>query len=325
MHPFPGLARRDFLQQAIAGFVGCSATASLTASATVAAADPPRRPSLGFSLYGMKSLPLETALRACSEIGYSHVEFCLNAGYPTEPERFSAAARRETTALLQQLKLEVPGLMVLMSLVASDEAHRRSLDLIATAAELGRDVVPPSKSQAPPLLETVLGGQPAKWEEQKEGMARQLADWASAAEKARVSIAIKAHVGSAVNSPSRLLWLLDQVKSPAIQAAYDYSHFELQGLALAGTLEALLPRTRFIHVKDSVGDAAKFQFLLPGAGRTDYVQYFSLLRQHAYSGPVCVEVSGQVSSQPGYDPLAAARQCYAALSAALDQAYRSSC
>ena len=120
-----------------------------------------------------------------------------------------------------------------------------------------------------------------------------------------------------------MLWLLDEVKSPALQVAYDYSHFELQGIDMAESMKLLLPRTRFIHVKDSLGDAAKFQFVLPGEGRTDYVQYFSLLKQHGYTGPVCVEVSGQVFSKPGYDPIAAAKQSHATLSVALTKAFHS--
>jgi inosose dehydratase len=147
-------------------------------------------------------------------------------------------------------------------------------------------------------------------------MADRLRDWAAAAEQARTTIAIKAHIGSAVNSPERLLWLLDAVKSPAIQIAYDYSHFQLQGIGLAESLQLLLPRTKFIHVKDSVGDATKFQFVLPGEGKTDYVEYFSMLRMHGYSGPVCVEVSSQVFNKPGYDPIAAAKKCFATLSTA---------
>jgi len=99
--------------------------------------------------------------------------------------------------------------------------------------------------------------------------------------------------------------------------AYDYSHFELQGIGMEESMKLLLPRTRFIHVKDSTGDAAKFQFLLPGEGRTDYVTYFALLREHAFTGPVCVEVSGQIFNKPGYDPVAAAQKSYAALAKAM--------
>lgn len=275
------------------------------------------RPSLGFSLYGMKKVPLDEALKTCAEIGYRHVEFSLNAGYATEPNVFSADARRATATQLRDLKLDLPCLMVLMSLTADDQSHAANLALIGTAGQLARDLV----ADRPPILETVLGGSPGKWLEQRAGMAGRLRDWAAAAEKSKTVIALKAHVGSAVNAPDRLLWLLDEVKSPALQVAYDYSHFELQGIDMAESMKLLLPRTRFIHVKDSQGEPGKFTFLLPGAGRTDYVRYFSLLREHGYAGPVCVEVSGHVFGAANYDPIVAAKQCYAALSKALTQAY----
>jgi sugar phosphate isomerase/epimerase len=274
-------------------------------------------PSLGFSLYGMKSLSLTAALRSCAEIGYRHVELALMPGYPSEPAVFSTEERKQTAATLEQLSLELPGLMLLLNLAADDTAHAAGLELIKAASQLGRDLVP----GRPPLLETVLGSKPALWEQQKSRLTDRLHEWATTAEACGTTIAIKAHVTSAVNSPERLLWLLEQVKSPAIQVAYDYSHFELQGISLAESLSLLLPRTQFIHVKDCRGDANKFQFLLPGEGRTDYVEYFSLLRKQGYSGPVCVEVSGQISGKADYAPLAAARKCYDTLSAAMTRAF----
>lgn len=272
--------------------------------------------SLGFSLYGMKTVPVDQALQTCADIGYRHVELALNDGFPTAPDVFSAADRNAVAARLRQLRLDLPCLMINASLTSSEEAHARALTLIGQAATLARELVP----AAPPILETVLGGKPSLWEDQKAGMVERLRDWARAAEKAGTTIAVKAHAGSAVNSPDRLLWLLDQVGSPAIQVTYDYSHFELQGLGMEESMRALLPRTRFIHVKDSSGDSQKFQFLLPGEGRTDYAQYFRLLMTLGYGGPVCVEVSGQIFNKPGYDPVAAARKCYETLSRALAQA-----
>ncbi|HUP78253.1 MAG TPA: sugar phosphate isomerase/epimerase [Pirellula sp.] len=271
---------------------------------------------LGFSLYGMKTVPLGVALKTCSEIGYTHVEFALNEGYATEPAQFSKEDRILATVKLKELNLGLPSLMMNISLTANDKAHAQSLQLIAAAGRVGRDILPKN----PPILETVLGGTPTKWEEQKSGMADKLRDWALAAQQAKTIIAIKAHVNSAVNSPERLLWLLDVVKSPAIEAAYDYSHFELQGIDMEESLKLLLPRTKFIHVKDRQGDSTKFQFLLPGEGRTDYVKYFSLLRKLGYKGPVCVEVSGQVFNKKEYDPIGAAKKCYATLSEALKRA-----
>lgn len=271
--------------------------------------------TLGFSLYGMKSLPLDEALKTCAETGYRHVELSLLEAYPTEPKRLSAADRRQLSDRLKDLKLGVSGLMLNLSLAADDRGHAQNLELLQAAAQLARDLVP----EAPPLIETVLGGRPAEWEQVKDRMAGRLQAWAGAALAGKVLLAIKAHVGSAVDTPERLLWLLEQVKSPAIKAAYDYSHFHLAGISLEGSLELLMPHTAFIHVKDSVGEAAKFQFLLPGEGRTDYVAYFRLLKKLGYRGPVVVEVSGQIFNKPGYDPVAAAKKCHALLAAALEK------
>lgn len=265
------------------------------------------------SLYGMKTLPLDEALRACAEIGYQNVELALNPGWPSEPKLLDAAARKGLRERLASLKLGLSGLMLNLSLAVKDDVHAQHLAALEEAARLAHDLAPGQ----PPLIETVLGGKPAEWESLQAGMVERLRGWADTAEKAKITLAIKAHVGSAVNSPERLLWLLGQVPSPALCVAYDYSHFELQGLPLAGTLDPLLPRTRFIHVKDSTGDAKKFQFLLPGEGRTDYAAYFRLLRERAYRGPVVVEVSGQIFNKPGYDPLAAAKKCHVALTGAM--------
>lgn len=267
--------------------------------------------SLGFSLYGMKTLPLDEALKTCADIGYSNVEIALNAGYPTEPKVFTAEARKAAVQQLAALKLEAPCLMVNISLTVDEKAQ--ALQTIRDAAQVARDL----NTANPPIIETVLGGKPATWEEQKAGMAEHLQSWAETAEKEKTTIAIKAHVGSAVNSPERLLWLLEKVKSPAIQVAYDYSHFELQGIDMEQSMELLLPRTKFIHVKDSVGEPGKFQFLLPGEGRTDYVKYFTALKRHGYQGPVVVEVSGQVFNKPEYEPIAAAKKCHTTLAGAL--------
>ena len=271
---------------------------------------------LGFTLYGMKSLPLDDALKTCAEIGYDNVELSLLDGYPTAAATFGADERAKLRETLASLKLRVSGLMDNFSLLADDAKQALQLERIKAAGQLAHDLAP----DALPPLETVLGGKPAEWDQVKERMAESLRAWAKAAGEAKIVIAIKAHVMSAVQNPERLLWLWRAVDHPAIQLAYDYSHFQLQGLTLDDTLAAILPHTRFIHVKDASGSPDKVTFLLPGEGTTDYGAYFKKLHDFGYRGDVVVEVSAMVFKRPDYDPHAAARKSYAALVAGVEKA-----
>jgi inosose dehydratase len=124
-------------------------------------------------------------------------------------------------------------------------------------------------------------------------------------------LAIKGFVGTAVDRPEKVLWLLDRVDSPWIRNGYDYSHYKLLGLDMGETIRELGSRTTFIHVKDSVGTPEKFKFMLPGdSGEIDYKQYTRLLAEAGYHGPMLVEVSVHVSGQPGYDAVAGAKHAW---------------
>lgn len=260
----------------------------------------------------MKSLPLTEACAACAKIGYDSVELALNPSFPAEPKLLTPAARRALAQHLKNLNLGLAGLMDNLGLLADAATHRGHLDRIKAAAELSRDLAPAT----PPLLETILGGKPAEWENVKTKMVEQLRAWAEVAAREKITIAIKPHVGSAAHLPAHGLWLLEQARSPWITLAFDQSHYQLRDLPLEDNLKSLLPHTRFIHVKDASGDAAKFQFLLPGEGKINYADYFARLRKANWRGPVVVEVSGMIFNKPGYDPIGAAKQCFTKLDAA---------
>jgi inosose dehydratase len=270
----------------------------------------------GFSLYGMKTLAPAEALRACAEIGYDGVELALMPGWPTEPRLLSADNRRDLRQQLADRGLALMGLMENLAEPAEDAQHKANLERLKAAAELGHALSP----RTPPLIETILGGKPAQWEQVKEKLAERLRAWAAVAATAKTIIAIKPHVGNALHTPEGALWLLKQVNSPSIRLAYDHSHYALRGLKLADTASALLPSSVFIHVKDAKGKPEKFEFLLPGDGDTDYADYLQRVKAAGYRGAIVVEVSGQIFNKAGYDPIAAARKCYANLTPAFQKA-----
>lgn len=281
----------------------------LALASTPARAELPKPLPLGFSLYGMKALKLADALKTCRETGYDGVEFALMPGYPAEPKLLDAGARKELRTRLTDLGLSVHGLMENLAEPASDAAHKPNLDRLKAAAELGHALSP----DAPPPIETILGGKPADWENVKDKLVERLGAWAAIGKDAKTTIAVKPHVGNALHIPEAATWLVKQVNSPWVRLAFDYSHFELRGIKLADAIATLLPFTAFVHVKDAKGTADKFEFLLPGAGTTDYAAYAKQLAGAKYTGPVVVEVSGMVSGKPGYDASAAAKASYAAL------------
>ena len=180
---------------------------------------------------------------------------------------------------------------------------------------MAHDVAP----DAPPPVETILGGKPAQWPEIRQPMAEGLREWA-AAEAVNIELLVKAHVSMAADTPEKILWLLAQAPSPKLNVAFDYSHFEPQGLSLEETWGALRHRTRFIHVKDTRSYGAKVQMLLPGDGVVDYVKFFRLLQSTGYRGAVVVEVSSMLLHLPGYDPVATAEKCHRTLARAMAEA-----
>jgi sugar phosphate isomerase/epimerase len=257
--------------------------------------------------YGMQSLEVDAALAAIREIGYEGAELCLMQGWPSEPAKLDSAARRR----IREQSLPIPTMIENFTLLGDEAAQRNILDRIARAAELGHDVSP----KKTPILQTVLGGKPGEWDQVKERMATRLAEWGQTAAKSKIRLAVKAHIGSACDTPDKLIWLVDKVNNLPIGGIYDFGHFDLLDLPLEGTLRQLLPHSDFITVKDGRMLNGKPSFMLPGEGRIDYKRYFALLKELEYKGWILVEISRQLQTQPGYDGVAAARRSFQFLNA----------
>lgn len=279
---------------------------SLAAAAGHTAASAGRRIGFATGTYGMKMLSTQEALSAIAAIGYDGVELCLIAGWPTDPAKLSLPDRRALRSLLGDTGLAVPALLESLTITGVAAKRTANLERLKFALDLGNALVPGN----PPVIDTVLGGKSADWERLKGPMVSELHAWSRVAEDAKTTVCFKPHAGDAVNTPERAIWLLKAVGSPRIRIIYDYSHFHLEGFTLASSLEQLLPYTPFIAVKDSAGTAVQPEYLLPGDGTTNYLEYFRLLKELRYGGFIGVEVSAMIFKKPGYQPLEAARHCY---------------
>ncbi len=264
----------------------------------------------------MRSLPLDEAVKTCAKIGYDCVELPLLEGWPADAATWPRAEQDRFRELLDKTELRLSALMENLTLAADDARHAANLRRLEAAGKVAQRISP----AGPRIVETVLGGRPEQWEASKRTMAARLREWAKAAEDGDFILAIKAHIGGALHTPADAVWLAEQAGSEHVRCVYDYSHFQLRGVDLAESIQTLVPHAVFIHIKDAAGDAAKFRFLLPGDGKTDYVQYLKLVAAAGYQGDVVVEVSGQIHSQPDYRPIDAARYCYEKLAPAFAQA-----
>lgn len=309
-------SRRQFVVTALLArpLAAALAAGPWAAAATHAAEPLPPRPlGLGFSLYGMKSLGLSEALSHCAALGYDGVELALMSGFHADPAALSAEARRAVRSELADRGLALMGLMDNLPLLADEAGHQANLERLKRAAELARDLAAPGPT---PVLETILGSRPADWPAVRSRFVERLGEWVEVLDQHQLTVALKPHVGNALRNPQAARALVDEVGSPRLRAAFDFSHYQVQGLALEDCWRPLADVCAFIHVKDVRGAPEKFEFLLPGEGTTDYAAYAAMLKRSGYRGPIVVEVSAQISNRPEYDPVAAARRSYEALARA---------
>ena len=294
--------RRTFL-----GATASGALASLTRSKPARADNKPAGVTFSFGTYGMKSMKTEDAIRTVAEVGYDGIELAVRPDWDCAPARMPKP-RRETMRLqLADAGLRVTALMEHLYPEQDDDKHKLALDRLLGVAELGYELSPDNR----PLIQTVLGG--GTWEEKKHFFADRLGDWAETAKQAETVIAIKPHRGGGMSQPSEAAWLIQQLGNTQwIRMVYDYSHYAFRDMSVEATVETALPFTAHIAIKDAVKTETGFRFVLPGQSKSfDYAKLFQLFHAGGYRGDICCEVSGMVWGQKEYDPIVAAKACYA--------------
>ncbi|MGE0757938.1 MAG: sugar phosphate isomerase/epimerase family protein, partial [Pirellulaceae bacterium] len=271
--------------------------------------------TLGFSTYGMKSLTTERAIKSVARLGFDAIEICVIEGWDADGASV-AAGRRE--AIGRQLVDSGLRLTALMEHVhpETDSLQHKALERLKIAAGLAHAWCP----AAPPLIQTTLGS--GQWSQVRAPLRDRLGAWIELAEAEKVVLAIKPHRGGAMSQPADAVWLIEQLGRPdRLKMVYDYSHYAYRDLSIEATVATALPYTAHVAVKDAIQENQRVLFRLAGeTGALDFPRILRLLAAGGYRGDVNCEVSGMVSSQPGYDPLSAAKICYTNMSRAFEQA-----
>jgi inosose dehydratase len=270
---------------------------------------------LSGSNYGMPNLSIDAALAAHAEIGYRAIEITVLPTYATALATFDAAERRRVRGLLRDHGLALSGIANFQDLTAPDAAttepvlaaHRGAIDL---AADLTDEA---------PLVAFYSGGQVEDWPAAKALLVDRIGALAEYAQQRGVVLAMKAHALGCAHRPHHLVALKEEIASPAFRVCFDMSHYEVQGLTIEQALLPLIPLAAHTEVKASIGRAPNQEYMIPGEPETqsDFVGQFRAMAALGYRGYLVPEMSVHVMRRPNYEPLAALRLAYTALTAAL--------
>jgi sugar phosphate isomerase/epimerase len=273
---------------------------------------------LGYSNWGMPTVPIDVAIRHLAGLGFDGTELTALKGWSTELSTLDAAERKRIRELLDEHRFEIDtvyGHNRLLSLDASEHAY--DVTRLEAAAGLCVDL---SKDGKTPGLVILPGGKQEDWDRLRDILVDRLGSLVRSCEAQGVMVALEPHVSAMVDRPDRVRWLFGQINSKNLSLNFDISHFEVQGVPMEQSIAELGPLATSTHVKDERGIAPNHEFLIPGEGDFDYVKYLKLMQAIGYDGYVTVEVSVMVQRRPNFDPLDAATKSFKTLDAAFKEA-----
>jgi inosose dehydratase len=273
---------------------------------------------LGYTTWGMPDVPVETAIRHVAELGFAGIELTVREGYSTALSRLDRAERQRIKRLLADHRLALPALAAHTTFMATDgDEHAENMSQLKAALDLA---VAWEQEGHLPVVNTTPGGQPEQWPGDLAGLVERVAEATAYAASAGVILALEPHVGQMVDTPAKMIELLELVGSPYLKVNFDISHFDVLGLTIAESVAALAGHAAHTHVKDQRGRYPNHEFLIPGEGNFDFVTYLQAMQAHGYQGFITAEVSVMVQRRENYDPLAAATLSYQTLSRAFTAA-----
>lgn len=273
---------------------------------------------LGYSTWGMPTVPIDTSLQHIAGLGFDAVEITVLPHFTTGLPKLDSAERKRIAGLLKQHKLALSAVGSYMDFMEQDpEKFAQTLAYVKGAVDLAVEWAQDGRT---PVVITGFGGKPGDLATQQAQLVERLNTLGEYAQARGVTVAVEHHVGAAVETPDQTVGIMQQVVSPAIRVNFDISHFNVVGIPIEESVAKLMPYTAHTHVKDESGRYPDYQYLIPGEGEFNYVRYLKAMAAHGYDGFVSTEISVMVQRRPNYDPLATATRSYEVLSKAFADA-----
>lgn len=271
---------------------------------------------LAFSAWGMPKLPVDEQIARVKAAGFAGIELICIAGSSTDVIHLDPAEQRRIRRLLDDTGVVLTAIAGSADTMAEDaELRATNLMRLQRGVDLAAALAGPS---GPAPLVIMAYGQPERYEQDRLRIAEQFSALAEMAQRQGVTLALEAHVGQAIDTPERAVWLIEQVGQASFKLNLDTSHFDVMGLTIAQSVRPLLPYAVHTHVKDQRGRYPNHEFLTPGDGDYDYGTYLQELLAGGYDGFITAEISVMVQRKPGYDVGRAIAQSHAVLSRALE-------
>ncbi len=269
---------------------------------------------LGYSTWGMPTVPIDVSIPHLAFLGFDGIELTIIQRFTTELSTLDSAERKRIASLLDEHNLALPAIAAHSNLMDVDvESHKRNMWRLKGGVDLAIDLAQGDNIAA---VNTTTGGKPGEWDTKKDFLCERVGELVDYAAAKGVIIAMEPHIGAIIDTPAKVLELLEIIDSPYLKVNFDISHFDIVGMSTEETVSALAPVSVHTHVKDQRGISPDFEFLIPGEGEFDYVDYLKAMQEHGYDGFITAEVSFMVQARKDYDPLAAADLTYKTLSKA---------
>jgi len=232
------------------------------------------------------ALPIEEVLEAVAKEGYVGIDISATRASARDPSLFPQEDRRAYGDTAERLGLEIVAVVTHLPMINAvwDGEPINIPGAIDLAADVGAHMVT-----------LYVGGyqetdhsHDLAWESAVE----HLADVCKYAEGEDILIAIDGvQPGSLVDTPAKMIQLIQEVGSPVLKHCLDPCYLALAGLDLSKSVRELAPHICHVHVRDFKGRHPNFQPHIPGEGKVEHRLWANALKKAKYRGYVMVEAA----------------------------------